>query len=466
MTSGPAGSPAPALVAALLGFFVITLDAVAVNVALAAMGRDLGTGLAGLQWVVDGYTLMFAALLLSAGAFSDRIGARQAFGYGIAAFMGASLGCAIAPNLGTLVAARFVQGAAAALMMPSSMALVREAFPDAIRRGRALSAWAMGGALAASSGPLLGGLLTMASWRWIFVLNLPVGLASLALVSRVGRSSSRPAPIDWVGQTTAILAMGALTFATIETGAGGIGTSPVLLALAIFAAALAVFAASQRRGAHPVVPSAMFRNRNASLAMGVGFAFMFGYFGLPFVMSLYLQTQRGLSPLAAGIGFLPMMLTGLLLTPFSARLAEAFGARALVAAGFISMAVGLAALAAVSPATPVAAMSWMMTLVGLAGPLVAPPIATVLLASVPRALAGTASGVYNTSRQIGGTLAVAGFGALLNRAASFESGMRVSLLVAAFVALATAAASLRLQAPRPRNGAAAAQATGRPPGSA
>jgi DHA2 family methylenomycin A resistance protein-like MFS transporter len=152
------------LIAAVLGFFVVTLDAVVVNVTLPTIRGDLGGGIAGLQWVADGYTLMFAALLLTAGSLSDRLGAR-AFGAGMVVFVLASVGCSLAPNLPLLVAARFVQGAAAAAMMPASMALIRQAFPEAKARGRAVGVWAMGGAVASSSGPVLGGVLNLIDWR-------------------------------------------------------------------------------------------------------------------------------------------------------------------------------------------------------------------------------------------------------------------------------------------------------------
>jgi DHA2 family methylenomycin A resistance protein-like MFS transporter len=182
-----------ALAAAVLGFFVITLDAVVVNVALPSIRADLGGGVAGLQWVVDGYTLMFAALLLTAGAVTDRIGARRAFGVGLAAFTVASLACGLAPTLAALVASRFVQGMAAAVTMPASMALIRQAFPDPVARGRAVATWAMGGAVAASSGPVLGGVLDLVDWRWIFVINLPVGVLALALLAGCdARRGGRP----------------------------------------------------------------------------------------------------------------------------------------------------------------------------------------------------------------------------------------------------------------------------------
>ena len=443
--SVPIARPGLALAAALLGFFVITLDAVVVNVALPSIRSDLSAGMTGLQWVVDGYTLMFAALLLSSGALSDRIGARRAFGVGLALFGTASLACGLAPSLGALVTARFVQGAAAAVMMPSSMALIGQAYPDPTRRARAVAMWAMGGAVASSSGPVLGGLLTLISWRMIFCINLPVGAVALLLLARTTRSPQHKVPFDWVGQVTAVLAMGGLTYGAIEAGAVGFAAPQVVAAFTLAALALAAFVVAQARGTHPMMPLDLFQSRNVSVAMAVGFAFMVGYYGLPFVISLYLQQLRGLSALSTGLAFLPMMLIGAALTPFSARATERLGARTLITSGLLLMATGLVSLAVLPPATPIWVLAVLMVLVGLAGPLISPPVTAVLLNSVPGHRAGTASGVYNTSRQIGGALAVAVFGALLAQPATFVQGMRTSLLIAAGVALATAVASLALR---------------------
>src|ERR1700712_721013 len=183
-----------------LGFFLITLDILIVNVGLTSISRDLGGGTAALQWVIDGYTLMFAALLLFAGNLSDRIGAKSALGCGTALFLLASTACALAPTTGALVAARFVQGAAAAAMLPASMALIREAFPDSRHRARALGIWAVGGAVAGAVGPLLGGALTTLDWRLVFSINLPVCGAMLLLLRWVATSSRRITPFDWAGQ--------------------------------------------------------------------------------------------------------------------------------------------------------------------------------------------------------------------------------------------------------------------------
>lgn len=184
----------------MLGFALITLDTSVVNVALPAIGVDLRAGMSGLQWVVDAYTLAFAALLLSSGALADRVGASRAYGIGVVVFVLASAACGLAPGLPELLAARTVQGTAAAVMLPASLALVREAYGDPGRRARAVSLWAAGGTVAVALGPVVGGALTTAwSWRGIFFVNLPLGLLALVLLTRVAPSVRRPAPLDLPG---------------------------------------------------------------------------------------------------------------------------------------------------------------------------------------------------------------------------------------------------------------------------
>jgi DHA2 family methylenomycin A resistance protein-like MFS transporter len=432
-----------ALAAAVLGFFIVTFDAVVLNVSLPSIRTDLGGGISGLQWVVDGYTLMFAALLLAAGAFSDRTGARRAFTIGVLGFVAASAACGLAPGLGALIAARFVQGAAAAVLVPASMALISQAYPNPVERARAVGVWAMGGAVASSSAPVLGGLLTVASWRLVFLINIPIAILAVGLARRAAPSRRLDVRFDRFGFVAAFLGMGGLTFGAIEAGERGF-TSP--FAVAAFSVALlsfAVFLGWQRRAPSPIVPLELFRRRNMSIAVVIGFAFVVGYYGLPFVMSLYLQQLYGLSAFQTGLVFVPMMLIGGVLTPFSAPIAERFGARIVITTGLVLLAAGLALLAIVTSTAAPLTVAALMLPVGLAGPLIMPPITAVLLNSVPGSLAGTASGVFNTSRQLGGALAVAVFGALVAQPAGFIHGLRLSLTIAAVVA-AVAAASSRL----------------------
>jgi MFS family permease len=245
-------------------------------------------------------------------------------------------------------------------------------------------------------------------------------------------------PFDWAGQAAAVAAMGGLTYGAIEAGTAGVTSPRVLTAFAVAVAALAAFVLLQARGRHPMLPLSLFRSRTVSVSVVIGFAFMVGYYGLPFVMSLYLQQLRGLSALGAGVTFVPMMVVGGALNPFTARLAERFGARSLIACGLLSMTAGLVVIGLLPATAPVALLSALMILVGLAGPLVMPPVMALLLHAVPARRAGVASGAFNTSRQVGGALAIAVFGALLASPATFLPGLRISLLIAAGVVLAAA----------------------------
>lgn len=431
-----------ALAAAVLGFFVVTLDAVVINVTLPTIRTDLGGGVAGLQWVVDGYTLMCAALLLSAGSLSDRIGGRRAFGAGMVVFVLASVACGLAPGLGALIVARFVQGTAAASMMPSSMALIRQAFPDTKARGRAVGVWAMGGAVASSSGPVLGGVLTLLDWRLIFFINVPVGALALALLAHTRRSETRFVPFDVIGQVTGVIAMGGLTFGAIEAGSQGFGSVTVISAFVIAVVALIAFVRSQQVVRHPMMPLELFRSRTVVITMASGFAFMVGYYGLPFVISLFLQQHRGLTALQTGVVFLPMMIIGAVLTPFSARLGEHLGRKTIIVTGLVLMAVGLTVIGLMPASTPLWLLAGLMSLVGLGGPTVSPPATAVLLDTVPARQAGVASGVFNTSRQVGGALAVAVFGGLLADPDTFVRGVHTSLLIAGVVLALTAVLAL------------------------
>jgi len=436
-----------ALVAALLGFFIVTFDAVVVNVALPTIQRELGSSVAGLQWIVDGYTLMFAAFLLSSGVLSDRIGARRAFGGGVVVFGVASLACGLAPTLPGLVIARFVQGTAAAVMMPSSMALLSQAYVDPRERARAISLWGIGGGLASSSAPVIGGVLTQSSWRLIFLINAPVVLLTLWALRRTNRSPVQPRSFDWLGQTTAVLTIGGLTFGAIEAGSWSASEPLVLAALGLAVVAGVAFAVSQQRGRHPMVPRQLVANPTLRLTAVISFAFMVSFYGLPFLFTLYFQQQRGLSALTTGVLFLPMMLTGALLSPLSARVVERIGPRASITLGLTVMALGCVSLAALPATAPLAAPSLLLMLIGFGGPLTMLPSMSLLLNSVHGSTAGTASGVLNTSRQVGGALAVAVFGALLASRAGFMPGLHISLVIAAGVAAVAVIAGTRLNRP-------------------
>jgi DHA2 family methylenomycin A resistance protein-like MFS transporter len=436
-------SPTLVLIAALLGFFMVGLDVSAVNVALPAIGRSLGGATAGLQWIVDAYTLMFAALLISAGALSDRIGANRAFAGGLAVFAAASAACGLAPGLGFLVGARLIQGAAAAVQLPSSLALVRQAFPDPARRARAIARWTVGGAVSLAAGPVAGGALTSAlGWRAIFFVNLPVGIATLAVLTRAPRSPRRTARLDPAGQLTAVIALAALTFGVIEGGSGGFGRPVVLGCLLLSAVAMAAFVAVEARVADPMVPLRLFGSPTVTVCVVIGFAVNAAFYGVIFVLSLFFQEIRGLSPVSAGLMFLPMTAVMPFANLASARVAGRVGHWVPIAVGQLIAAGGLLGLLAVHPRTDWLLIAALLIPLGAGGGFAVPSLTVVMLDAIPAEQAGMAAGVLNSSRQVGGALAVAVFGALVAHRWSFASGMRASLLIAAILLLATTAAAL------------------------
>lgn len=443
---GPHRAARLTLVLASLGFFLITLDILIVNVALTSIGRELGGSTSGLQWVIDAYTLLFASLLLFAGNLSERIGAKRAIGWGIAGFLVASVACALAPTLGALIAARAVQGAAAAVMLPASMALIREAFPEARERAHALGIWAVGGAVAGAVGPILGGALTTLDWRLVFAINLPVCVVMLVMLVRVGPSARRPARFDAAGQLLALLALAGLVFGLIEGGATGFGRWYVVVALAVAAAAVAGFLLVQAHGRNPMMPLDLFRSGGMRIALGVGFAFMVGNFGSVFVLSLYLQQHLGLSPLAAGLVFLPSAAFSIVGNVVSGTLVNRFGARVPVVAGLSTMVLGLVVMIVLAPFDSVVAVAVCTILTGAGGSVAMPPATSVVLASVPAERSGTASAVFNTFRQVGGAMAIAVFGAFLADRSQFVVGTQTSFVVAAVVLLVAALAAIRIRA--------------------
>jgi MFS transporter, DHA2 family, methylenomycin A resistance protein len=435
---------------ASLGFFLITLDISIVNVALARIREEFGGGTAGQQWVIDGYTLLFACLLLFAGNLADRIGAKKALGLGIVLFALASTACAAAPSGGALIAARCAQGAGAAIMLPASMALVREAYPDTRRRARALGVWAVGGAVAGLVGQPLGGLLTTLDWRWSFTINLPVCLGMLAFLAVVAPSPLRPARFDWAGQVLAVVALSALIYGLIEGGRTGFGKTPVIATLVVAGGGIGAFLLAQSLGAHPMMPLDLFHAPGFRIALPVGFAFMVGNYGNVFVLSLYLQQHLGLSPLEAGFAFLPSALFAIAGNLTSGPITNRFGARPPVVTGQLLMVVGLLALLATADVGSPLLIALCVIPIGAGGSLAMPAVTGIVLEGVAPERAGTASAVFNTFRQVGGAVAIAVFGALVADPATFVTGMRVSFAIAAVLLLTTALLSLRVLSDRAR----------------
>ncbi|RWX74749.1 DHA2 family efflux MFS transporter permease subunit [Neorhizobium lilium] len=438
--------PRITLAAAALGFVVVLLDVSVVNVALDALRTSFSTDIAGLQWVVNAYTLIFAALLLMAGALGDRFGARAVFITGFSLFTLASLACGLAPTLATLVAARLAQGVGAALLVPNSLSLLAQAFPDKEQRNRAVGWWGAAGGIALAAGPVVGGILvTHFGWRSVFLINIPVGLVGLALILRYSAPSSRNErrSLDLSGQSAAIIALASL--ATALTDAAHLGwTHPrVLVALLVAVLAAIAFILIESRSRAPMLPLSFFSNSAFSIASITGVIVNFAYYGLIFVFSLFFQLEQDLSPQETGIAFLPMTIVLVVTNIIASRLITRLGARRLMVFGLLLAAVGYLLLLPVS----VSGSYWQLVVPMLTAAsgiaLIVPTITNVTLSSVDPSRAGIASGVLNTARQVGGMLGVAMCGYFVRdtEPTAFMHGMHVSLIVAVALLLAGAALS-------------------------
>ncbi|MGN6868435.1 MAG: MFS transporter [Solirubrobacteraceae bacterium] len=426
------------LAVACVGFFMVVLDTTVVNVALPSIGRGLGANLSDLQWVLDGYTLVFGALVFSAGHFADRWGASACFGVGVALFAACSIGCSFAPSPAVLLAARGVQGVAAAIMLPSSLSLVSEMHVNARKRARAIAIWSSAGGAAVAAGPVIGGVLTEAfSWRAVFIINVPVALAALCALRWVPRSRSGEGSFDLLGVATAVAALGALTYAVIEGGRAGFGDERVLVALVICGLA-AIGLVTTQRGETSAIPLRVFSQPAVLGPVFAGVALYFTFYGAVFALSLFFQDGLGEGPAEAGLMFLPM--TGLITiaTLFSGFWTGRSGWRRPMAVGLGAMGLGLVAMSLLDSASSLWLIGVSTLPVGIGCGVAGPTIPTALLATLPRERSGVASGLANSLRQLGATLGVAVFGAFVGTHGSPDKGMHIAFLVSAATVLLAA----------------------------
>ena len=412
-----------------LGFLVVQLDVSIGNVALVRIGHTLGGGMASLQWVVDAYTLAFAAFLLSAGAMGDRLGARRVFVLGLGVFGTASLACALAPDLPLLVIARAVQGLGAALLMPCSLAVLNHACgDDAAARARALGLWTAAGGVALSAGPLVGGaLIDRFGWPSIFYINLPVCLLGIALAWRCVEEAPRHRHgegFDLAGQCCAVAMLLGLTGAVIEAGALGWHASRVWLLLGVGMIAGVAFLRAESRNRAPMLPLGLFRQRAFTTATVVGLVVNFTLYGSIFVLSLYFQRVRGYSPSATGLAFLPFMAAVTVANVAGSRLAARTGPRWPMTAGLLLGATGFALLLGVDATTGYVALIARLLLIPIGVGVTVPSMTATVLSSAPRNRSALAAGVLNTVRQAAGAVGVAAFGALA--ATDMLDGMRMA----------------------------------------
>jgi MFS transporter, DHA2 family, methylenomycin A resistance protein len=425
-------SPTLGLTAICLGFLMITLDATIVNVALGPIETDLGGAVSTAQWIVNGYTLAFAALLLSAGALADRVGLRTGFLIGLAVFGLGSIACACATSLTTLIVARVVQGAGAAALMPCSLALIAHMFPDSGERRRALALWGGASGIGLAAGPVLGGILTASlGWRAIFLVNVPIASAAAALLRRhVEETPRHHHPLDVPGQIIASASLAALTGGFIVAGSQGWDGSLTLALLAAGTASAAGFAFVERAVEHPMVDPVLFRERTFSIAVALGMIFNFCLYGSIFCLAIDLHRALGLDVLDTGLALLPMTIVTGTMAFLSGRLVTRIGELAAIVVGLTAGASG-ALLIALAPTGGVTTLIVSSLPVGLTA-LAMPAMTAVAMSHAPPHRIGLASGVFNVSRQTGGALGVAVLGALLT------GGSGLLALHAAFVAAAGA----------------------------
>jgi EmrB/QacA subfamily drug resistance transporter len=430
-----------ALVAVALATLMTYLDNNVVNVALPSIQRDLHLGISGLEWIASAYILVFAGLLLVGGRLADVFGMRFAFFAGLGIFTAASLTAGLAGSQEWLIAARAAQGVGAALLTPTTLALLPRLFPDARERATAVGIWGGVGALALAIGPLTGGYLSQhVSWGWIFLINVPLGIVTAVIAASsipAGRGSRRR--LDLPGLVTSALAMFALTYALIEGEPKGWTSAGILGAFAVAAVSAGAFLVVERRSADPMVDLSVFRNRAFSgglVSMGL---WAFGVFGIYFFTAIYLQNALGFSPTAAGAGFVPMALVIAAVATIAPRIEARFGAGPTVAVGLGLMAVAIGAISTVGQGSTYADLLPWFLLYGLGGGLLI-PLTNVVISVLPPARAGVASGMLNVSREVFGLLGITILGAILSARQNavtgpalhrFLEGYQFALVVAA-----------------------------------
>ncbi len=432
-----------ALYAICFGFFLVLLDTTALNVAIAAMEREFGGVISGLQWVVNSYTLVFASLLLVCGAIGDRFGSRRLYQAGLMVFIVTSLLCALSPGINFLIGMRVLQGLGAAMMLPASLSLLSHAFPNPEERAQAVAFWASMVSLGFAAGPVLGGVLThYFGWRSIFWINVPVGVLAFEMVRRFVREarSANPRHIDWAGQLAFSLALFCLTYALIQAGKAGWGAPSILTAFALSIVLVVGFVLIERRSATPVMPGSLFSQPTFSICVLMGLVLNFSMYGILFIESLYLQNVRHLDALAAGLIILPFTGLPTITTRIIGKRNGNSYIKPRLLIGQIIAAAGSAALILQFYTPGYQAILVGLGLLGVAMGFIMPAMTAGVLISTPTSMSGLASGILNSSRQVGGVLGVALMGTLMQRNLTQGLLAAFGLSIVGFLLIAAATA--------------------------
>ncbi|MEU9023862.1 MFS transporter [Actinomadura sp. NPDC048394] len=446
----PAARRGWTLVLAGLGAFLCSLDVVVVATALPVLRTHLGASLSDLEWTINAYNLAFACLMLTGSALGDRFGRRRIYVTGLAVFTAASAACALAGGAGALVAARVVEGAGAALLLPLTLTLISDVFPVE-KRGAAIGLWGGITGLGVAGGPVLGGAITEGlAWQWIFWINVPVGLVMIPLSATLLRESRGPRPhLDVPGQLLAGLGMFALTWAPVRAPSAGWDSPEVAGALAAGAVLVAAFLLWERRAAHPMLPLAYFRLRGFASANAVIFLLAVSLLGALFMMTQLFQTGLGHSPLQTGLRLLVWTGMPMVAAPLAGALADRIGPRPLMAGGMLLQAAGLGWLAAVTaPDVAYGTLVAPLVVAGAGTGMVFATTAGAATAAVPAGDAGVAAGTNTALRELGAVFGIAILAAVFAHnggyatPASFVDGFKPALWVASAVAAAGVVAAL------------------------
>jgi len=438
-TSRPptAGAANPWAILAVLcvGLFMILLDGTIVNIAIPSIMGELDTGLSGVEWVMNAYVLAFAVTLVTLGRFGDLYGRRRLFVSGMVLFTAASLACGLAPGIGWLIAFRVAQGLGGAAMMPATLSIVAAVFP-AERRGAAMGVWGGVSGLATAIGPSLGGLIVdSASWRWIFLINIPIGFVGVALALRIVPESRDQAAVDTLdlpGVALVSAGLFCLTFALVEGQRLGWSSATIVGLLIAAAVGLLLFYLRETRVRQPLIDFALFRHVNFLAGNLTGLLLSAGMMGVFFTVPIFLQTALDYSALRAGLVMSPMSIVIIFAAPLAGRLSDRVGSRWIVAGGLFLLAFGIAWMAgllpwteALAPDTTAAALMAPFVLSGIGIGLSIAPVTSAVMATAPPERVGNASGVLSTTRQVGSLMGIAILGAVLqNRiAANVRSGL-------------------------------------------
>ncbi|GAA4978452.1 EmrB/QacA subfamily drug resistance transporter [Nonomuraea thailandensis] len=438
------------LVTGLAGFMT-TLDNTVVTVAVPSIQRDLGAGLAALEWVATGYILTFAGLMLAGGRLADVHGHRRVLLAGLAAFTVASLGAGLSGSVGVLVAARLAQGAGAALTLPATLAVL--AGREERQRSMGVAVWMASGAAALALGPVAGGYLSEhAHWSWVFLANVPLGVVIMALVAVAvpggagdpGRLRGRAAggrELDVAGVVASVVFLAAGTFALIHGGAHGWASPAVVVAVLVCASGVAAFVVAERRAREPMVELGLFRVRSFAGGVAAQVLWGLGVNGVFFYTAIFLQGVLGFTPTDAGMAFVPLALLVVIVTPVVPLVERRIGAGRTVAAGLVLVAGGMALAGTLEAGDGWGRLLPAVCAIGV-GSALTMPLGSAVLGAVPEARAGVAGGIFSVSREISGLFGIAAVGVIVHAAGDFATGYAVGLLVAAGLVLAGALISL------------------------